>query len=57
MWKKILAMVIGVLIGYWLIDDFNPGKLIHHMIFILIQVRNSLTANYSRLTPDRINVR
>lgn len=24
MWKKILAMVIGVLIGYWLIDDFNP---------------------------------
>ncbi|KAJ8313424.1 hypothetical protein KUTeg_009052 [Tegillarca granosa] len=24
MWKKILAMVVGVLIGYWLIDDFNP---------------------------------
>jgi len=26
MWKKILAIVFGVLLGYWLIDDFNPGK-------------------------------
>jgi hypothetical protein len=26
MWRKILALFIGVLVGYWLIDDFNPGK-------------------------------
>lgn len=27
MWKKILALFIGVLVGYWLIDDFNPDVL------------------------------
>ena len=26
MWRKILALVTGVIVGYWLIDDFNPGK-------------------------------
>ena len=25
MWKKILAAVLGVIVGYSLIDDFNPG--------------------------------
>ncbi|XP_078330258.1 hydroxysteroid 11-beta-dehydrogenase 1-like protein [Crassostrea virginica] len=27
MWKKILALFIGVVVGYWLIDDFNPDVL------------------------------
>lgn len=27
MWKKILALFIGVIVGYWLIDDFNPDVL------------------------------
>lgn len=27
MWKKILALFIGVMVGYWLIDDFNPDAL------------------------------
>ncbi|XP_061190976.1 hydroxysteroid 11-beta-dehydrogenase 1-like protein [Saccostrea echinata] len=27
MWKKIFALFIGVLVGYWLIDDFNPDVL------------------------------
>ncbi|OWF40730.1 hydroxysteroid 11-beta-dehydrogenase 1-like protein isoform X1 [Mizuhopecten yessoensis] len=24
MWKKVLAVLLGVIVGYWLIDDFNP---------------------------------
>lgn len=28
MWKKVLAIVIGALLGYWLIDDFNPGRIL-----------------------------
>ncbi|CAC5401754.1 HSD11B1 [Mytilus coruscus] len=27
MWKKILAAVLGILVGYWLIDDFDPDLL------------------------------
>ncbi|KAK3095233.1 hypothetical protein FSP39_011950 [Pinctada imbricata] len=27
MWKKILALVFGVIVGLWLIDDFNPDVL------------------------------
>lgn len=27
MWKKILAVVFGLVAGYWLIDDFNPDVL------------------------------
>lgn len=26
MWKKVIAVLIGIVIGYWFIDDFDPGE-------------------------------
>ncbi|PVD36218.1 hypothetical protein C0Q70_03194 [Pomacea canaliculata] len=27
MWKKVIAVLIGIVIGYWFIDDFDPDSL------------------------------
>ena len=29
MWKKLAVVILGLVFGYWLIDDFNAGKLYH----------------------------
>lgn len=52
MWKKLAAVIIGILFGYWLIDDFNPDDVKGKRVLITgasTGIGEQLAYHYARL--------
>ncbi|XP_056003922.1 hydroxysteroid 11-beta-dehydrogenase 1-like protein [Ostrea edulis] len=55
MWKKILALFVGVLVGYWLIDDFNPNVLRGKRVVVTgssTGIGEQIAYHYARMGAD-----